>query len=129
MLKCTSGFIPHRLKTFILLYSSFPLGRTGTVPYFLVALLVAALLSEWKCVNPELFCSWLETARHNNTDWNKIQVTSPDWYDGTCTEQIFIFEVTLYFCYLSKSFEIVHFISSYCTNLWKRCICIDKYTN
>ena len=46
MLKSTSVLTAHPLETFILLCSSILPGRSGTVPYFLVALLVAALLSE-----------------------------------------------------------------------------------
>ena len=46
MLKCTSGVTAHHLETFILLCSLFLLGRSGSDPYSLVALLVAVLLSE-----------------------------------------------------------------------------------
>ena len=79
MLKCTSGFTAHRLETIILLCSSFLLGRSETVSYSLVALLLAALQSEWEWVSTELFPCWLETAQHNSTDWNEIRLTSLDW--------------------------------------------------
>ena len=79
LLKCTSGLTAHRLETFILLCSSLLLGRSETVPYSVVELLVAALLSEWEWVITELFRSSQETAQHNSTDQIETQVTSPDW--------------------------------------------------
>ena len=59
LIKCTSGLTARHLQKFILLCSSFLLGRSGRVRYSLVVLLVAALLSEWEWVNTELFGSWL----------------------------------------------------------------------
>ena len=44
MVKFTSGLTAHRLETFILFCSSFLLGRSGTVLYSFVALLVAVRL-------------------------------------------------------------------------------------
>ena len=79
MLKCTFSLFAHRLEIRIMLWSSFLLGRFRTVHYFLVALPVAALLSEKGCVNTELFRNWLELEQHNGTHRNETPVTSSDW--------------------------------------------------
>ena len=51
--------------------------------------------------------------------------------DGTRTEQILNFEITLYncSCYWGKFFDVVLFSYKYNINFLKRWICIDKYTN
>ena len=45
-LKFTSGLTARRSETNILFCSSFPPGHSGTIPFSLVTLLVAALLPE-----------------------------------------------------------------------------------
>ena len=65
-------------SSIILLCCSFLPGRYGTVLYSFAELFVAALLSEWRWVNTELICSWLE--RHTIiADSKEFQVTAPDW--------------------------------------------------
>ena len=68
---------------------------SGTVPYLLIAPLVAALLLEWKWVIAELFRSWPETGQ--------------------------LYNETLYICscFLNKFIDIVNFTLNYYTNLSK----------
>ena len=77
---CTISERYYDFYLFLLVSSLFLPGRSGTIPYSLVALLVAVRLSQWKWVKTESFRIWLEETQHSSTNWNGFHVTSPYRY-------------------------------------------------